>query len=43
MGELKPVSRPAAWPVDRVMHSYHNVAELRQFRGISCRQNAHPQ
>jgi hypothetical protein len=39
MGKLKAF-RPPIEIGGGLMHSYHNVAKLRQFRGAYCRQNA---
>src|ERR1700687_113810 len=39
-GELKAFPPAGSMLGSGVMHSYHNVAKLRQFRGASCRPNA---
>src|SRR5260370_2286519 len=39
-GELKAFPPHRDDGGDGLMHSYHNVAKLRQFRGVCCRQNA---
>jgi hypothetical protein len=40
MGSLKSLPVRRRDTGGRLMHSYHNVAKLRQFRGVSDRENA---